>query len=206
MQIELHNFDGKAKGKIDLDEKIFNIESNLPIIGELVRLNEASQKQFRARTKNRSEVVGTTQKLGRQKGSGGARHGSKKANIFRSGGMAHNLRGVRTSKKLPKKQKQLALKHILSSKLKTKNLILIDELKLNKPKTKDLQNSLNRLKVSSALILEGDKPDQNFAYASRNLKSVKYTNVNAFNAIDLLTYEKLIMSRDALKIIQERKY
>ena len=190
MQIELHKFDGSAKGKIDLDEKIFNIESNLPIIGDLVRLNEASQKQFRAKTKNRSEVVGTTQKLGRQKGSGGARHGSKKANIFRSGGMAHNLRGVRTSKKLPKKQKQLALKHILSSKLKTK----------------DLQNSLNRLKVSSALILEGDKPDQNFAYASRNLKSVKYTNVNAFNAIDLLTYEKLIMSQDALKIIQEREF
>ena len=206
MQIELHNFDGTAKGKIDLDEKIFNIESNSPIIGELVRLNEASQKQFRSRTKNRSEVAGTTQKLGRQKGSGGARHGSKKANIFRSGGMAHNLRGVRTSKKLPKKQKQLALKHILSSKLKTKNLILIDELKLTKPKTKDLQNSLNRLKVSSALILEGDKPDQNFAYASRNLKSVKYTNINAFNAIDLLTYEKLIMSQDALKIIQEREF
>tara|TARA_Y100000817_G_scaffold302564_1_gene283616 strand:- start:20 stop:640 length:621 start_codon:yes stop_codon:yes gene_type:complete len=204
MQIELHKIDGKKSGSIDIKDALISSKSDPSVVGSLVRWNESNQKPIRARTKNRSEVKGTTQKLGRQKGSGGARHGSKKANIFRSGGMAHNLRGVRSSKKLPKRKRQEAIKLILLEKIKSNNLVIVDELKLSEPKTKALVNNLSSLDVSSALILEGDKPDRNFALASRNIKNIKYSSVNSFNALDLLGYEKLIMSKRALEILGEK--
>ena len=97
MQVELNKMNGKSTESMELNDTIFNLKPDFSVISSLVRWNESNKKPQRARTKNRSEVTGTTQKLGRQKGGGGARHGSKKANIFRSGGMAHNLRGVRLS-------------------------------------------------------------------------------------------------------------
>ncbi len=204
MQIDMHKIDGKKSGSVNLKDQLFNSKSDLSVVGSLVRWNESNQKPLRARTKNRSEVKGTTQKLGRQKGSGGARHGSKKANIFRSGGMAHNLRGVRSLKKMPKRTRQEALKHILSDKLKNNNLIIVEELKITEPKTKTLVKSLSDLNAHSALILEGDKPDNNFALASRNLKNIKYSSINNFNALDLLGFEKLIMSKNALEMLESR--
>ena len=204
MQIDTHKIDGKKTGSVNLNDHVFNSKSDASIVGSLVRWNESNQKPFRARTKNRSEVKGTTQKLGRQKGSGGARHGTKKANIFRSGGMAHNLRGVRSFKKMPKRIRQEAMKHILSEKVKNNNLIIVDELKITDPKTKTLVKNLSDLKVHSALILEGNNPDNNFALASRNLKNIKYSSINNFNALDLLGFEKLIMSKNALEILESR--
>ena len=204
MDIETYKLDGKKSGTAKLDDSIFCLDPDISIISALVQWSESNQKPLRARTKNRSEVKGTTQKYGRQKGGGGARHGSKKANIFRSGGMAHNLRGERTEKHLPKKLKILALKHVLSSKMKNKEIILYDELILKEPKTKILEQNLSKLDISSALILEGDRPDKNFALASRNIKNIKFTNVNGFNALDLLKYKKLVMSIDALSNIEKR--
>ena len=134
MQVDMHKIDGNKSGSINLKDHLFDSKSDKSIVGSLVRWNESNKKSLRARTKNRSEVKGTTQKLGRQKGSGGARHGSKKANIFRSGGMAHNLRGIRSEKKLPKRTRQEAIKLILLDKLKNNNLIIVDELKIPEPK------------------------------------------------------------------------
>ena len=204
MQIDTHSIDGKKIGSTNLKDQLFNSKLDVSTVGSLVRWSESNQKPRRARTKNRSEVKGSTQKLGRQKGSGGARHGSKKANIFRSGGMAHNLRGVRSLKKMPKRIRQEAIKHILSDKLKNNNLIIVDELKIADPKTKTLAKCLSDLNAHSALILEGDKPDNNFALASRNLKNIKYTNINNFNALDLLGFEKLIISKNALELLESR--
>tara|TARA_B100001029_G_scaffold174047_1_gene173689 strand:- start:944 stop:1564 length:621 start_codon:yes stop_codon:yes gene_type:complete len=204
MQIDTHDIDGKKIGSTNLKDQLFNSKLDVSTVGSLVRWSESNQKPRRARTKNRSEVKGSTQKLGRQKGSGGARHGSKKANIFRSGGMAHNLRGVRSLKKMPKRIRQEAIKHILSDKLKNNNLIIVDELKIADPKTKTLAKCLSDLNAHSALILEGDKPDNNFALASRNLKNIKYTNINNFNALDLLGFEKLIISKNALELLESR--
>ena len=97
MDIETYQIDGKKSGIASLSDSIFSLEPDVSIMSALVQWSESNQKPLRARTKNRSEVKGTTQKYGRQKGGGGARHGSKKANIFRSGGMAHNLRGERSA-------------------------------------------------------------------------------------------------------------
>ena len=122
MDIETYKLDGKKSGTTSLNDSIFSLDPDIAIISALVQWSESNQKPLRARTKNRSEVKGTTQKYGRQKGGGGARHGSKKANIFRSGGMAHNLRGERSAKQLSKKFKLLALRHVLSSKMKNKEI------------------------------------------------------------------------------------
>ncbi len=203
MQVELNKMNGKSTESMELNEAIFNLKPDFSVISSLVRWNESNKKPLRARTKNRSEVVGTTQKLGRQKGGGGARHGSKKANIFRSGGMAHNLRGVRSLKKLPKRLRNLAVKHILSEKVKSNDLILIDKLKIPEPKTKILKSYLDKQKINSALFLEGDTPNQNLSLAARNLKDIKYLSVKSVNALDLLRYQKLIISKDALTQLEK---
>ena len=203
MQLELNKMDGKSTESMELNEAIFNLKPDFSVISSLIRWNESNKKPLRARTKNRSEVAGTTQKLGRQKGGGGARHGSKKANIFRSGGMAHNLRGVRSLKKLPKRLRNTAVKHILSEKVKCKDLILIDELKISEPKTKILKSYLDKQKINSALLLEGDTPNKNLSLAARNLRDIKYLSVKSINALDLLRYQKLIISKDALMQLEK---
>ena len=203
MQVELNKMNGKSTESVELNEDIFNLKPDFSVISSLVRWNESNKKPLRARTKNRSEVAGTTQKLGRQKGGGGARHGSKKANIFRSGGMAHNLRGVRSLKKLPKRLRNLAVKHILSEKVKCNDLIIIDELKIAEPKTKILKSYLDKQKINSALFLEGDTPNQNLSLAARNLKDIKYLSVKSVNALDLLRHQKLIISKDALAQLEK---
>ena len=204
MDIETYQIDGKKSGIASLSDSIFNLEPDVSIMSALVQWSESNQKPLRARTKNRSEVKGTTQKYGRQKGGGGARHGSKKANIFRSGGMAHNLRGERSAKQLSKKFKAIALRHVLSSKMKNKEVILYDKLVLKEPKTKTLQENLSKLNISSALIVEGDSPDNNFVLATRNLKYVKFTSANGFSALDVLKYNKFVMSKDAISNVEKR--
>tara|TARA_Y100001949_G_scaffold175411_1_gene185115 strand:+ start:821 stop:1444 length:624 start_codon:yes stop_codon:yes gene_type:complete len=204
MDIETYQLDGNKSGIVSLNDAIFSLEPDVSVISAFVQWSESNEKPFRARTKNRSEVKGTTQKHGRQKGGGSARHGSKKANIFRSGGMAHNLRGERSPKCLTKKFKMLALKHILSSKIKNKEIILFDDLKMKEAKTKSLKQSLDKFNISSALIIEGDSPDQKFVLATRNLKHIKFTSADGFNALDVLKYEKFIMSKNAVSYVEKR--
>ena len=204
MDIETYQIDGKKSGIASLSDSIFSLEPDVSIMSALVQWSESNQKPLRARTKNRSEVKGTTQKYWRQKGGGGARHGSKKANIFRSGGMAHNLRGERSAKQLSKKFKAIALRHVLSSKMKNKEVVLYDKLVLKEPKTKTLQENLSKLNISSALIVEGDSPDNNFVLATRNLKYVKFTSANGFSALDVLKYNKFVMSKDAISNVEKR--
>jgi large subunit ribosomal protein L4 len=169
----------------------------------LIGINQILYNQDQPQ-KNRSEVKGTTQKHGRQKGGGGARHGSKKANIFRSGGMAHNLRGKRSSQSLPKKIKLLGLKHVLSAKLKNNQIVVFDDFKMTKAKTKTLMSVFNKLNISSALVIEAQNHDENFILSSRNIKSIKYSSTLGINALDILKYEKFVMSKDAANEIQKR--
>tara|TARA_B100000579_G_scaffold421830_1_gene423112 strand:- start:279 stop:902 length:624 start_codon:yes stop_codon:yes gene_type:complete len=204
MELETYQMDGKKVGTVNLNDSIFNLDPDKSIISTVVQWSESNQKPFRARTKNRSEVKGTTQKYGRQKGGGGARHGSKKANIFRSGGMAHNLRGERSTKKLSKRFKKIALKHVLSSKMKNNEIILLEKIALKEPKTKSLKENFNKLEITSALIVEGNSPDKNFALATRNLKHIKFTNADGFNVLDLLKYSKFVISKEAVATLEKK--
>ena len=204
MNIDTYKLDGKKSGVANLNDSIFNLDPDISIISALIQWTESNQKPLRARTKNRSEVKGTTQKFGRQKGGGGARHGSKKANIFRSGGMAHNLRGKRSSQSLSKKFKSLALKHVLSSKLKNNEIVVFDDFKMTEIKTKNIKNVFDKLNIKSALVIEAQNHDENFILSSRNIKSIKYSNTLGVNAIDILKYEKFVMSKEAVSEIEKR--
>ena len=204
MNLETSKISGEKSGSIDLLDSIYALEPNTNVISTLVDWHKSNIIQSRPTTKNRSEVKGTTQKYGRQKGGGGARHGSKKANIFRSGGMAHNLRGKRSSQSLPKKLKILGLKHVLSTKLKNNQIVVFDDFKMTEPKTKTLMGVFNKLNISSALVIEAQKHDENFILSSRNVKSIKYSNTFGINALDILKYEKFVMSKDAANEIQKR--
>ncbi len=204
MNIDTFKINGEKSGSIDLSDNIFALDPNLEIISTLVDWHKSNVIQSRPTTKNRSEVKGTTQKYGRQKGGGGARHGSKKANIFRSGGMAHNLRGKRSSQSLPKKFKSLALKHVLSSKLKNNEIVVFDDFKMTEIKTKNIKNVFDKLNIKSALVIEAQNHDENFILSSRNIKSIKYSNTLGVNAIDILKYEKFVMSKEAVSEIEKR--
>jgi large subunit ribosomal protein L4 len=204
MNLETYNISGEKSGSIDLLDSIYALEPNTNVISTLVDWHKSNIIQSRPTTKNRSEVKGTTQKYGRQKGGGGARHGSKKANIFRSGGMAHNLRGKRSSQSLPKKIKILGLKYVLSTKLKNNQIVVFDDFKMTEAKTKTLMGVFNKLNISSALVIEAQKHDENFILSSRNIKSIKYSNTLGINALDILKYEKFVMSKDAANEIQKR--
>ena len=204
MNIDTFKINGEKSGSIDLSDNIFSLDPNLEIISTLVDWHKSNVIQSRPTTKNRSEVKGTTQKYGRQKGGGGARHGSKKANIFRSGGMAHNLRGKRSSQSLSKKFKSLALKHVLSSKLKNNEIVVFDDFKMTEIKTKNIKNVFDKLNIKSALVIEAQNHDENFILSSRNIKSIKYSNTLGVNAIDILKYEKFVMSKEAVSEIEKR--
>ena len=204
MNIDTFKLNGEKSGSIDLSDNIFALDPNSEIISTLVDWHKSNVIQSRPTTKNRSEVKGTTQKYGRQKGGGGARHGSKKANIFRSGGMAHNLRGKRSSQGLSKKFKSLALKHVLSSKLKNNEIVVFDDFKMNEIKTKNIKSVFDKLNIKSALVIEAQNHDENFILSSRNIKSIKYSNTLGVNAIDILKYEKFVMSKEAVSEIEKR--
>ena len=204
MLVDVHNLDGKKIETLELNDAVFNLEPNSELIASVVQWRASQKYPFRAKTLNRSEVKGTTQRVGKQKGGGTARHGSKKANIFRSGGMAHSLKGDRAVKNLSRKAKKLGLIHALSSKMKDNNIILIDDLKIKEVKTSFLKKQLEKLNIKSAFIIESEKPDNNFALSSRNLKEVKYTTTDGVNVFDIIKYEKLVMSKDAVMSIEKK--
>ena len=204
MQLDVHTLEGKKIETLELNDSIFNLEPNSEIIASVVQWRTSQKYPFRAKTLNRSEVKGTTQKYGRQKGGGGARHGSKKANIFRSGGMAHSLKGDRSTKNLSRKAKKLGLIHALSSKMKEKNIILIDDLKAKEVKTSQIKKHFNKLSIKSAFIIEGDSVDSNFALSVRNLKDIKLTTSEGINVYDIIKYEKLVFSKSAISRIEKK--
>ena len=204
MIVDVHNVDGKKIETLELNDAVFNLEPNSELISAVVQWRASQKYPFRAKTLNRSEVKGTTQRVGKQKGGGTARHGSKKANIFRSGGMAHSLKGDRSVKSLSRKAKKLGLKHALSSKMKDNNIILIDDLKVKEIKTSTLKKHFEKLNIKSAFIIEGNEIDNNFALSSRNLKTVKYTTSEGVNVYDIIKYEKLVMSKDAVMSLEKK--
>ncbi len=120
------------------------------------------------------------------------------------GNWAHSLKGDRAVKNLSRKAKKLGLIHALSSKMKDNNIILIDDLKIKEVKTSSLKKQLEKLNIKSAFIIESEKPDNNFALSSRNLKEVKYTTTDGVNVFDIIKYEKLVMSKDAVMSIEKK--
>lgn len=205
MEFAVRTLDGKSAGKATLDAAIFGIEEvRSDILHRVVRWQLAKRQAGTHKTQSRSEVSRTTKKYIRQKGSGGARHGSRNAPIFVGGGVAHGPRVRSHAHKLPKRLRKLALAHALSAKVQGEALIVIDEAKVDGPKTRDLSAKLSGLGIQNALIIGGVSVDENFVRAARNIPNVDVLPVAGLNVYDILRRDQLVVTKDALDGITAR--
>ena len=205
MDVSVKTLDGKAAGKAALDDAIFGVEDiRSDILHRTVRWQLAKRQAGTHKTQERGDVSVTTKKFIRQKGSGGARHGSRNANIFVGGAVAHGPRVRSHAHKLPKSIRKMALAHALSSKVKADAVIVLDDAKLDAPKTKDLRGKLAGLGIENALIIGGVSLDENFAKAAQNIPNVDVLPVMGLNVYDVLRRKTLVLTKDAVDGISQR--
>ncbi|MBB6455186.1 large subunit ribosomal protein L4 [Salirhabdus euzebyi] len=195
-KVALFKQDGTKAGDIELAEAVFGIEPNTHVLHEAVHAQRASLRQGTHKVKNRSEVSGGGRKPWRQKGTGRARQGSIRSPQWVGGGTVFGPTPRSYSYKLPKKVRRLALKSALSSKVVEENIIVLDALSIEAPKTKDVIKLLEGLKVESALIVTADL-DVNVERSANNIQGVKVLTVDQVNVLDLLTHDTLVITKDA---------
>ncbi len=205
MELAVTTLAAKKAGKVELDDAVFGIEEiRGDILQRMVRYQLAKRQAGTHKTQSRSEVSVTTKKYIRQKGSGGARHGSKNAPIFVGGGVAHGPRVRSHAHDLPKKVRALALKHALSSKVKSENVIVLEDANFDEGKTKSLRASFEALGISNALIIGGTELNEGFARAARNIPNVDVLPFAGLNVYDVLRRNTLVLTKDAIDSIHAR--
>ncbi|WP_106495528.1 50S ribosomal protein L4 [Lentibacillus sp. Marseille-P4043] len=196
-KVALFKQDGTQNGDVELNDSVFGIEPNTHVLHEAVVMQRASLRQGTHDVKNRSEVRGGGRKPWRQKGTGRARQGSTRSPQWVGGGTVFGPTPRSYSYKLPKKVRRLALKSALSSKVKEESLVILDSIAIDAPKTKEVVKMLDALNVDTkALIVTADK-DETVIRSANNLQSVKVLTVEEVNVLDLLTHDKLILTKDA---------
>ncbi|GAB4233966.1 MAG: 50S ribosomal protein L4 [Methyloligellaceae bacterium] len=204
MKAEVKTLGAKKAGSLDLSDAIFGLEPRADILHRMVRYQLAKRRAGTVSVKDRSEVAGSGAKIMRQKGSGRARHSTRKANIFRGGGKAFGPKPRDHSIKLPKKVRALALRHALSAKAKADELVVLDKAELKQPKTGDLRKQLVKLGLNSVLIVDGAELEANFDRAARNIPGVDVLPVQGINVYDILRREKLVLTKSAVEALEER--
>ena len=204
MKTDVTTLEATKSGTVDLNDSVYGLELRTDLLHRMVNYQLASRQAGTHKTKNRSEIVGTTKKFGRQKGSGGARHGNRKSNIFIGGGRAHGPVVRSHATKLPKKVRILALKTALSSKVKAEQLIVLDKAESKDGKTSVLRNQLSKLGITSALIIDGGDVNENFARAARNIEKIDVLPVQGINVYDILRRDYLVLTKAAIDSLEER--
>ena len=199
MQVSVHNREGKVVNQIEVSEHVFGVPFNEAIVHQAVLRQQANARQGNASTKTRSEVSGSTRKLFRQKGTGNARAGSIKSGLRPGGGIIFGPRPRDYSQAMPKKMRQLALRCVLSAKARDEELVVIDELKFEQPKTKDMVNMLQALGADATTLVVTDAVDENLIMSARNLQGVRTTPANLLNVLDIMTHRKLLMTVAAVR-------
>ena len=205
MKIETFDINGKGKS-IEIAEKIFSAKVNEKLISHVFYSNNANTKLRIAKTKQKNEIIGSTKKIYAQKGTGGARHASKKAPIFVGGGVAHGPKGGGNYKvrKLNKKEKKLSLISIFSKKNKDKLLSVFEDFKTKISKTKEFYEFIKKYQIENCLIVVDKNSKKNIELSARNIPNIKITMVEFLNIFDVLKYKKIIFTISAIKIIEER--
>lgn len=204
MKLDITTLDGGTAGAIELDDAIFGLEPRLDLIQRYVRWQLAKRQAGTHQSLGRSEINRTGKKLYRQKGTGGARHGSARAPQFRGGGKAFGPVARNHAHDLPKKVRQLALKHALSAKARAQTLIVIDEVRTAEPKTKLLREQLGKLGLSNALVIGGNEIDVNFGLAARNIPNLDVLPVQGINVYDILRRDTLVLTKAAVDALEAR--
>ena len=202
-KIDVYNMQGKKVSDLELSEKVFGIEPNENVVHSVLVNYLANQRQGTQSTKTRAEVRGGGRKPWRQKGTGRARQGSIRAPQWIKGGIALGPKPRSYSYRINRKEKQLAIRSILSSKVLENELTVVDKLEVKEPKTKTMVKALTSLKVEGkALIILADK-NENVYLSSRNIEGVKTINMNMINVFDLLNCNKLVLPLDTVKKLEE---
>jgi len=204
MKADVTTLDAKKAGTVELSDEVFGLEPRADILHRMVRYQLARRRAGTASVKDRSQISATAAKIYRQKGTGRARHGSRKAPIFRGGGKAFGPKPRDHAIELPKKVRALALKHALSSKAKTDTLVVLESCELKEAKTKALKSRFAKLGLGSALIVDGAAVEDGFARAARNIPQVDVLPVQGINVYDILRHDKLVLTKAALEALEAR--
>ena len=202
-KVDVYNISGQKVGDMDLNDNIFAVEVNKVAMHSAVVNSLANARQGTQSTKTKTEVRGGGKKPWRQKGTGRARHGSIRSAQWVGGGIALGPKPRSYSYTLPKKVKRLALKSALTSKVIENNIIVLDDLKLEAIKTKEMVDVLNNLKIDSSALIVLPEVDKNVVLSARNIESVKTATTNSINTYDILKYNKFIVTKDAVSKIEE---
>jgi large subunit ribosomal protein L4 len=203
VKIPVYNMSGERLRDIDISDAVFAQPANDAVVHQALMTQRANQRQGTSDTKTRSEVAGSTKKLYAQKHTGRARAGSIKSGLRRGGGIIFGPHPRDLSASMTKKARRLAIKIVLSSKASEKGLVVLDELKLQEPKTKEVVNILKALGIASSAILALPEVDENVVKSARNLPEVKTMPARLLNVADMLTYDKLLITEAALRQIEE---
>jgi large subunit ribosomal protein L4 len=204
MELNVKTLEGKDAGKVSLSDAIFGLDPREDILARVIRWQLAKKQQGTHQTKTRGEVSRTGAKMYKQKGTGRARHHSARAPQFRGGGRAHGPQTRSHAHDLPKKIRALGLRHALSAKLQSEDLIIIDDLVAKEAKTKTLSGALATLGLENALIIGGAELDNNFKLAAQNIPNIDVLPVQGINVYDILRRGKLVLSKAAVEALEER--
>jgi len=205
MKLKVINIEGVKSSDIEISDKIFSLNPNKHMIKSLVDWQLNHFKARTAKTKQRSEVKGSTAKIYAQKGTGGARHSSRKAPIFVGGGVAHGPKGaVYKIKKINKKIRQLGLLHILSQKNKLKTLFVVDDFKKEIKKTKSFNQFLEKNNLGNSLIITDKDSKSKIIKSARNIPNLKIIDQEGANIYDILKYKNVVFTTSSIKNFQER--
>ena len=202
-KVDVLSVDGKKVKELELNENVFGIEPNENIVHSAIVNYLANQRQGTQNTKTRAEVSGGGRKPWRQKGTGRARQGSIRAPQWIKGGIALGPRPRSYSYKINKKEKRLAIKSILSSKVAEKELIVLDKLELKEIKTANMVKVLNNVKAEGKTLILLPANNENVCKSSRNIEGVKTLTVDTINAYDLVKYNSLVVTEDTVKKLEE---
>ena len=205
MKIDKINIDGK-KASIDVLDKIFLAKINKKLVSNVIYKTNANYKGRKAKTKQKNEIIGSTAKIYAQKGTGNARHASRKAPIFVGGGIAHGPKGESNYKvrKLNKSEKKLSIASLLSEKNKTKNLIVFDDFNKEIKKTKEMNIILNKFQAKNSLFILDKNSKDKIIKSARNIANIKITDINHFSAFDIIKFKKIIFTETAIKELEKR--
>ena len=205
MKLEKISIDGK-KSEIEALDSIFSSKINNTVVSSVLYKTNANYKGRRAKTKQKNEITGSTSKIYAQKGTGNARHASRKAPIFVGGGVAHGPKGQNNHKirKLNKSEKIASIKSLLTEKNKLKRLIVMNNFDKQIKKTREMFKIIKSLKLENSLMVFDKNSKENIYKSSRNIPNLKLTDVNHFSAYDIVKFQKLVLTEGSLKEIEKR--
>lgn len=203
MLVPLHNMEGQVVGQVELDDSIYNATVNTALMHQALVRQQANARLGTHSTRTRGEVRGTTRKMYRQKGTGNARHGSFKVNLWPGGGVVFGPKPRKYIKKMPRKMRRAAYRSALTVKAQEGQIVVLDQLTMDSPKTKNMVGLLNRLNLAGSVLVMLPERNENVELAANNLPYVKTLRAGYLNIRDLLGYDYLLLPRQSLDVIAQ---